>query len=116
MGEVYDEELEQIKMRKLEEYKKRLEALAREEEARRAEEAKKQEILRHILTPEARQRLTNLKMVKPELAENIENQLIQLANMGRLNIPITDEQLKRMLESIVRHSRREIKIRYSMDV
>lgn len=116
MGEIYDEELEQIKMKKLEEYKKRLEALAKEEEVRRAVEAKKQEILRHILTPEARQRLANLKMVKPELAENIENQLIQLANTGRLNVPITDDQLKKMLESIVRHSRREIKIRYSMDV
>ena len=112
----YDEELEQLKMKKLEEYKKRIEALVREEEAKRTEEARKQELLRYILTPEARQRLNNLKMVKPELAEGIENQLISLANSGRLNIPVTDEQLKKMLESIARHSRREIKIKYSFDV
>ena len=47
-----------------------------------------------ILTPEARQRLNNLKMVKPEFADQIEMQLIQMAQTGKLPIPFSDAHLK----------------------
>jgi programmed cell death protein 5 len=60
-------------------------------------EAQKEALLRNILSPEARQRLTNLKMVKPEFTEQLELQLIQLAQQGRLQIPLKDEQLKQLL-------------------
>lgn len=107
----YDE-LEEIKRKKLEEYRRRMEQAAREEEARKAEEAKKQAILRKILTPAARQRLNNLKIAYPELAETVEDQLIALAASGRIRAPITDEMLKKILASLTR-TRREIKIRYN---
>ena len=60
-------------------------------------EGQKQALLRRILTPEARRRLTNLNMVKPEFTKQLEMQLIQLAQQGRINIPITDAQLKELL-------------------
>ena len=60
-------------------------------------EGQKQALLRKILAPEARRRLTNLNMVKPEFTQQLELQLIQLAQQGRINIPITDEQLKELL-------------------
>jgi programmed cell death protein 5 len=60
-------------------------------------ENQKQALLRRILSPEARSRLTNLEMVKPEFTQQLELQLIQLAQQGRINIPITDEQLKELL-------------------
>ena len=60
-------------------------------------EGQKQALLRRILTPEARQRLTNLNIVKPEFTQQLELQLIQLAQAGRINLPITDEQLKELL-------------------
>ena len=60
-------------------------------------ESQKQALLRRILTPEARRRLTNLHIVKPEFTQQLELQLIQLAQQGRINIPITDEQLKELL-------------------
>ena len=60
-------------------------------------EGQKQALLRRILTPEARRRLTNLNMVKPEFTKQLEMQLIQLAQQGKINIPITDVQLKELL-------------------
>jgi programmed cell death protein 5 len=76
-------------------------------------EQQKQALLRKILTPEARQRLTNLNMVKPEFTEQLELQLIQLAQQGKLPIPLTDAQLKQILIQL-QSQKREIKIRRRM--
>ena len=73
-------------------------------------EMQKQALLRRILTADARSRLTNLKMVKPEFANQLELQLIQLAQQGRVEIPITDQQLKEILVRL-QSQRRDIKIR-----
>ena len=105
-----DQELEQLRRRRLAELQR-----AAAEEERRAEvqqqvEVQKQAILKRILTMEARQRLTNIKMVKPEFADQLEVQLIQLAQSGRVKLPISDAQLK---EALVRlqSQRKDIKIR-----
>jgi len=112
MGYDYsDEELEEIKRRKMLEYQKMLEAKRLEEERKRAE-LERAQILRALLTPEARRRLANLKLIRPELVENIEVQLIQLVQSGRLKPPITDKVLKMILAEIDRRSRREIKIKF----
>ena len=57
-------------------------------------EAQKQQLLRQILTPEARQRLTNLKMIKPEFTEQLELQLIQefITKHMKLDIPLEEEE------------------------
>lgn len=110
MSEITDKELEEIKQRKLAELQRRM-ALAEEQERLKKEyEAKKQAVLRAILTPEARMRLANIKMVRPEFAEQLETQLIQLAQSGKIPIPITDEHLKRILE-MLQPPRRDIRIR-----
>lgn len=101
----YDEELEAIRMRKLAEMRKRLE----EEKERRA---RIEAILRQILTPEARERLSNLRVVKPDLAAALEEQLVLLAQSGKVPIPITDEFLKRLLSELYEQTRRETKITF----
>ncbi|MCD6154537.1 MAG: DNA-binding protein [archaeon GB-1867-097] len=94
MSEEYsDEELEAIRQKKLQELQQKLEEAKRRE----ALEAAKREALRRILTPKARSRLMNLKMVRPQFAEQLELQLIQLANSGKIPIPLTDTQLKNIL-------------------
>ncbi len=103
----YDEELEAIKQRKLMELQRRLQ----EEERRRQLRMQKEMLLRSILTPKARERLANLRLVKPELAEAIEDQLIALAQSRRINIPITDDVLKELLASIYEQTHRETRIR-----
>ncbi len=101
-----DEELEKIRQRKMEELQRRI----AEEEARRQRELERQAAMRIILTPEARQRLANLRLVKPELVAQLEEYLLQLANSGRIRMPITDEVLKEILARIT-SSRRSIRIR-----
>jgi len=105
-----EEELEELRKRRLLELRQRLAQEQQQIEMQRQIEAQKQAVLRRILTGEARQRLTNLKMVKPEFTEQIELQLIQLAQQGKVNIPITDEQLKEILVKL-QSRQREIKIR-----
>jgi programmed cell death protein 5 len=105
-----EEELEQLRRRRLAELQR-----AAAEEDRRAEvqqqvEVQKQAILKRILTVEARQRLTNIKMVKPEFADQLELQLIQLAQSGKVKLPISDAQLKDALVRMQSH-RKDITIR-----
>jgi programmed cell death protein 5 len=67
------------------------------EQSQRQLETQKENLLRTILSPEARRRLTNLKMVKPEFTEQLELQLIQLAQQGKIPIPLADAQLRQIL-------------------
>jgi programmed cell death protein 5 len=92
-----DEELEQIRKRKLLSMQQRISDEQRQAQEEAQVEAQKQALLSKILAPEARQRLNNLKMVKSEFAEQIELQLIQMAQTGKLPIPLTDDQLKQIL-------------------
>jgi programmed cell death protein 5 len=80
-----------------------------EEEAQR--KSMKENIIRMALTSEARQRLTNVRMVKPEIARTIEEYVIQLASSGRLKSVIDDDQLKTLLASMTEKQHKEFKIR-----
>jgi programmed cell death protein 5 len=108
--EVVDEELEMIKRRKMAELARRAEQERARREREAVEEALRQELLRRILTPEARERLANLRLVRPELVKSLEDQLIALAQSGKIKIPITDEELKTILQNLFERTRREIRI------
>ncbi|MGQ9641802.1 MAG: DNA-binding protein [Candidatus Bathycorpusculaceae bacterium] len=108
--EMSDEELEELRKRKLLELQRQMAEEQKRAQVQQQLELEKQAILRSILTPEARQRLTNLKMVKPEFTSQLELQLIQLAQQGKLPIPLSDEQLKQILIQL-QTRRRETKIR-----
>lgn len=63
-------------------------------------QAQLDQAMKQIMTPEARSRLANLKLTKPELVQNIEIQLLQSAQAGSLRGKITDEQLKVLLKQL----------------
>ncbi len=92
-----DDQLDQIRRRKLSSMQQRVSDEQRQTQAEQQLEAQKNALLAKILTPEARQRLNNLKMVKPEFTEQIEMQLIEMAQTGKLPIPLSDAQLKGIL-------------------
>lgn len=111
-----DEELEAIRKRKLLNLQQQVDAAGQKAEEQLEYERQKTEILRRILSPEARARLTNIKMVKPQVADQIEIQLIGLAQSGQLSkagiqIPVSDEQLKMILARI-QSKKRDINIKF----
>jgi programmed cell death protein 5 len=83
-----------------------------DEEARKREAeaaAMRQRALMVLLDPSARQRLMNIRMVKPDLAYAVENYLLNAASGGKLNRALTDEELKQILQSI-QQPKRDFKI------
>ena len=71
--------------------------------------AQKDIILRQVMSSEARNRLNNVRMVKPDLANLVENYLLNLSAQGKITGQISDEQLKQILSS-VQQPKRDFKI------
>jgi programmed cell death protein 5 len=105
-----DEELEAIRRQKIEQMQQEQTGAAAEEQRRQEVEEAKKDIIRQILSSEARERLNTIRMAKPELAELLENQLIALAQTGRIKSMISDAQFKEILRQIT-PKKREITIR-----
>ena len=104
-----DEELDAIRRRKLMELQNAQDQALAQQQMREQQMAQRQTILRQILTPEARERLGRIELAYPELADSIENQLIALAQSGRVQRAIDDATLKQILERVM-PKKREIKI------
>ena len=110
-------DIEEIRRRRMQELQQQAAQQAQQqapdaqsqEQMRRELEAQKRQAMMQILTPEARSRLANLRLTKPEFVVQIELQLIQLAQMGRVSSKITDEQLKGLLRKLA-GQKREINI------
>jgi len=104
-----DPELEALRRKRMEEVAAQQSNQAAQDERAKQFEMQKQSILRQILTPEARDRLANIKLANPEQANAVEMQLIQIAQSGKLQSVITDAMLRDILQKIV-PQKREIKI------
>ena len=73
-------------------------------------EAMKQEILRKVLTKEAKERLGRVKMVNPVLATQLETYLLQLYQAGQIKKAIDDSMLRKILESFTKKKEGKIRI------
>ena len=83
-------------------YQKRLQALQLE--------MQKKELLRNMLSPEAYERMANVRMSSPELYDKVINSLAYLAQSGKKMGKITDEQLYSLLAKMT--ERRETSISF----
>ncbi len=110
------EDIEEIRKRKLMELQKKyLEQQKAQEETIRQEmelEAQLNAIMRRILTQDARERLGRVKLVRPELARQVELVLVQLYQAGQIREPIDDAKLKKILAQIDARTRRDFKIKW----
>lgn len=84
-------------------------AYAAQEAEMQRRDAERAEVLRRILTTEARERLARIRLAKPEVAASVEQQLIALAASGRIQRQVDDATLRALLERIA-PERREIRI------
>jgi len=108
-----DDELEELRKKRAEELQQEMdseEAQKQQEAQQKQFEEQKKAILRSILTTDAKQRLSNIKLARPQIGEQIENQLIMLARSGRLQQKITDAQLRELLRKIM-PKKRDINIK-----
>jgi programmed cell death protein 5 len=110
MADEEEDELEALRKRKLQQLQMQQDQAAEVRERQEALDAQRQAILRGIMTPEARERLGRLRTAYPQIAATVEQQLIMLAQSGRLgNQKIDDDTLRQILERLV-PQKREIKI------
>jgi len=103
------DELDALRQRKLQELQLRAQQEALAQEQTKQIDAQKQMLMRQLLTPEARERLSNLRMTRPDVVESVENQLIMLVQSGRLTQQIDDFTLRQILRKVM-PKKREITI------
>ena len=116
MAQSDDSELAELRRRRLQQLQDlqasetvNAQAYAAQEAELNRREQERTEILRRILTPEARERLARIRLAKPDVASAVEQQLIALAASGRIQRAIDDATLRALLERIA-PEKREIKI------
>ena len=107
-GEQTDDELQELREKKMEQLKEQQggeEGEAAEAQRQQAE-AQKKAVLRQALTDGARKRLNTVKMSKPQFGEQVEQQIVSLAQSGRLGDQIDEEKMKKLLEEMKPDSKR----------
>ncbi len=104
-----EDELDALRQKKLQELQLRAQQEAVVHEQNKQLEAQRQMLMRQLLTPEARERLANIRMTRPDVVESVENQLIMLVQSGRITQQIDDFTLRQILRKIM-PQKREIKI------
>jgi programmed cell death protein 5 len=64
------------------------------------EAEEKKQILRKIISPEGRERLARVKLVKPELVAQIEDYLVNLYMNGKIKKALSEEEIIKLLEML----------------
>lgn len=97
------EDIEDIRERKLREMKEKAQS-EQDNEAQQqgssGQEETVEKLLRQGLTDDARQRLNALEMAKPQRAKSVKHQLASILQQGRVDTPITEEQVKEILKKV----------------
>jgi programmed cell death protein 5 len=106
-GEPNEDELERIREQKKEQLKEQAQEQDGEamEAQRQQAEAQKKAVLRQHLTEGARKRLNTVKMSKPQAGEKVEQQVVALAQSGRLQDKIDEDQMKELLKELTPDSK-----------
>ena len=107
-------ELDDLRQKRMQELLARQQSQgAQEQVQRQLQEAELEKqihfIISKILSPDARERLGNIRVARPDFARQVEVLLIQLHQAGKLPANISDENFKTILGSI-KSQQRDTKI------
>lgn len=108
-----DDELAELRRKRMAQLQQQAvdqEYMQEEMDRQKEAEARIQQILKQVLEPDAKERLNTIKLTRPDFARAVEQQLVYLAQSGRLRSKITDEQLKALLQELT-PAKRDFKIR-----
>ena len=99
-----DDRLEELRQKKKEQLKEQQGGGESRQEAMEAQreqaEAQRKAVLRQHLTDGARKRLNTVKMSREQFGEKVEQQLVALAQSGRLQEKIDEEKMKELLKEM----------------
>lgn len=87
-----------------------------EAEQRRKQQAMEEQrrmMLKQILSNEASERLSRVKLVKPEKAHQVESYIIDAARSGRLPGKVNEDQLKDLLQQVSAQTEQRTKVTIS---
>jgi len=103
-------DINEIRKRKLEDLQRSQQNAVNEDFVRQQLEGVRKTILQRCLTKEARERLGNVRVANPQLAEQVELALMEAAQAGQITEPIDDTRLKEILSrSTAKHGFKIIK-------
>ncbi|MFC5134239.1 MULTISPECIES: DNA-binding protein [Haloferacaceae] len=103
-GNPDDERLEELREKKMQELQDRAgeggDAAEAQQEAQQRAEAQQEAVLKQYLTDGARQRLNAVEMSKPEFAKKVKQQVASLAQSGRVQGRIDEDQMRDLLKEL----------------
>ncbi|MDR5673436.1 DNA-binding TFAR19-related protein, PDSD5 family [Halalkaliarchaeum sp. AArc-CO] len=102
-GNPDDERLEELREEKLQELQDRAQegdAAEAQDAAQERADAQQEAVLRQYLTDGARQRLNAVEMSKPQFAKQVKQQVVALAQSGRLQDRIDEDQMRDLLKEL----------------
>ena len=99
-----DERLDELREKRREQLKQQAGQEEGDAEAQQAAqeraEAQQEAMLKQHLTDGARQRLNAVEMSKPQFAEQANKQVLAVAQSGRIDGKIDEDQMKRLLKEL----------------
>ena len=111
-----DRELEELRQRRLQEMQAQAEKQLARDQEQLTHRAQVQGTLRQLMSAEAKERLAQVRVARPEVAASVEQQVLALARDGKLAGPINDATLQQMLAQLSRKRETKVEIRGYRDV
>lgn len=65
-------------------------------------------VLAQLLEPSARERLSRVRMVRPERAQQVEQYIVRLAQMGQLQRKLTEKDVVDIFDGVARDSQQKL--------
>ena len=104
-GNPDDERIEELREQKMQELREQAggegqQSREQQQAAQERADAQQEALLKQHLTDGARKRLNAVEMSKPEFAEQVKRQVTALAQSGRIQNRIDEDQMKSLLKEL----------------